>query len=206
MTPTNSVPTKVSTNRKTYSNERSIITEICEHGSDHRAPETKELASASGVDIWLESAWIFVVPESFAVMVGASTKSKAQRQNNEPANDEDFDRRKPKLEFAEPTNTDVVDHHDSNEEDGDEDTRIDFLRLNPVLYDQGGGGKLIRSNNNVLEPVSLLQNVLDRHSSFHSPCGATYVTESKTESRVAKSSSVTREPFTERNPSCHLAC
>jgi hypothetical protein len=53
-------------------------------------------------------------------------------------------------------NTQVVADDDCYHKNGDESTRVDLLSRDPVLKDKGGSGELIRSDNNIFEPVTML--------------------------------------------------
>jgi hypothetical protein len=131
------------------------LTEVRENGRHHRGPKAQEFALCSSLEICLESTWRFVVTEASTIMVWSSTKSKDQRQQNECTNNHDFNRREPELKFTKVLDSDVVDQDDSDQEDGDENTGIDSLRWTPILNDERGSCQLIRSDDDVLEPVCL---------------------------------------------------
>jgi hypothetical protein len=108
---------------------------------------------------------MLVVAESSTIMIRTSTKSKDKRQQNESANDHDLDRREPEFEFTKVFDSNVVDQDDNDQEDGNKYARVDSTRRHPVLNDKRGRGQLIRSNNDVFEPVGLALISL-KHSNF----------------------------------------
>lgn len=68
-------------------------------------------------------------------MVGTATKGQDQREEDDSNDGDDLERREPELEFTEKSDAEVVDDDDDDEEDGDKDTWIDSISIDPVLDD-----------------------------------------------------------------------
>lgn len=84
-----------------------------------------------------------------------SPKSKNQRQEDESTDDHDLERREPEFKLAKVFDSNVVERDNRDQEYSNEDSRIDFLGLHPVLNNQRGGCQLIRSDDNVFKPIGL---------------------------------------------------
>lgn len=150
------------------SNTDKLSSQVGEGGVDHDGPETEELAQGTfgvargdgkgtGVGPVLEA-------EGFAV--GATTTSDDEGEENDADNDHDLDGRQPELELSEKLDTtEVIDAEDDDNEDGNEDTWIEFLSRYPFLDNEGGCGKLVGSNDDVLAPVSVsMVSLCDRRT------------------------------------------
>lgn len=117
-------------------------------------------------------------------MIRATTKGNDESKQNKTNDSDDLDGRQPELEFTKELDTDEVDQENNDENDGNPNTRVNFFTRNPVLNNKGTSGKLVRSDDNVLEEVC--------------------PTNTETETRINKSRSVTRETIRHGNPSGHL--
>ena len=58
----------------------------------------------------------------------------------------------------------VVDAEDGNEENGNKDAWVERFAGNPVLNDQGGGGKLVGRNDEVFEEVAMAVSIVIKTS------------------------------------------
>lgn len=90
-------------------------------------------------------------------MIGCTAKGNDQSQDHDTNNDDDLETGQPELKFAEETDTKVVDGNNDDEEHGNPYSRIDFVARKPVLDDQSSSGKLIRCNDDVLKPVTIVK-------------------------------------------------
>lgn len=117
-------------------------------------------------------------------MIGATTKGNDESKQNKTQNGDDLDRRQPELEFAKELDTDEVNQENDDEDDGNPNTRVDFLTRNPELNDKGTSGELVRSDDNVLEEVS--------------------PTNTETKTRIYKSRSISRKTIRHGNPGGHF--
>lgn len=86
-------------------------------------------------------------------MVGATTQGKDEGQEDNTDDGDDLETGQPEFEFAEETDAEVVDAADDDQQDGDEDTRVDNIAIDPVLDNQGCRSQLVRGDDDVLEPI-----------------------------------------------------
>lgn len=84
-----------------------------------------------------------------------STSGDKQHQDNDTNDDDDLETGKPELKLAKETDTKVVDAADGDEEDSDPDSRVDPFTGDPELNDQCRSRELVRSNDDVLAPVTI---------------------------------------------------
>ena len=88
-------------------------------------------------------------------MIGTSTQSQDQAQEDYTANDEHLDTGQPELELAKYPDAKVVDEDNDDEKYGDEHAGVDFVAGLPVLYDQSGSRELVRRGDKILEEVGI---------------------------------------------------
>lgn len=89
-------------------------------------------------------------------MIGSTAKSDDQSQDHDTNHDDDLETGQPELKFAEETDTKVVDANNDDEEHGDPYSWIDFVAGEPVLDDQSSGSQLVGSDDDVLEPITMV--------------------------------------------------
>lgn len=97
---------------------------------------------------------ILPVPETLAVMVGASTESEDESQNNDTTDSDDFETGEPELEFSEELDTEIVDNNDDDQDDGNPYTGIDSFTVDPVLHNQSKSCQLVGRDDDVFEPIT----------------------------------------------------
>jgi hypothetical protein len=88
-------------------------------------------------------------------MVRATSDSEDEAQKNDTDDGDDFEAGQPELKLSKEANAEVVDDEDCYQEDGNKDTRVDGITAHPELDNQGSSSKLIRSDDDILEPVSV---------------------------------------------------
>jgi hypothetical protein len=106
--------------------------EIGEDGGNHCTPQSEEAASTSSTLVLFKSSRRLPITEALPVAVGSASECENERKNDYATNDQNLDRREPKFEFSEEANAQIVDSDDSNEEDRNPNTWIDFIRWNPI--------------------------------------------------------------------------
>lgn len=99
----------------------------------------------------LECAGVVPVAESLGVPVRATAAGEDETEQDETEDDGDFDAGKPEFEFPKEFDAKVVDQHDQDEENGNKNTRVDLLRLHPVLDDECRCRQIVRGDDNVLK-------------------------------------------------------
>jgi hypothetical protein len=126
----------------TNSDTDKLSTEVGEDGIDQGAPEAIKFALTSGSNVWFEGTRIVVVLEaSCRARTGADGQQEGQEND---ANDgDDFDGTQPEFQLTKELDTKVVDGANGKQEDGDPNTRIDFLSGFPFLNNQSRSGQLV---------------------------------------------------------------
>lgn len=87
-------------------------------------------------------------------MVGATAEDQDKGEQDYTDNGNDLERGQPEFKLAEEPDTEVVDADDGDEEDGNKDTRVDSVTIDPILNDEGSSCQLIGGDDDVFEPVS----------------------------------------------------
>ncbi len=90
-------------------------------------------------------------------MVRPSSQHQHERENDQAADGQHFDRAQPKFQLSEKPDAEVINRDDGDEEDGDEHPRVDVFSVDPILDDQGPGRELIGGDDDILEPVRISQ-------------------------------------------------
>lgn len=86
-------------------------------------------------------------------MVRPASQHQHQGEDDESTHGENLSRRKPKLDFPEETNTEIVYKNDDDQKHSYEHTGVYSVPIDPVLNDQRTRRQLIRCRDDVLEPV-----------------------------------------------------
>jgi hypothetical protein len=95
-------------------------------------------------------------------VVRASAESEHEGQNDNANDNNDFECRQPEFELAEEFDAKVVDADNDDPKHCNKYAGVDIITVDPVLYDQSSGSKLIRSYDDVLEPVSAILSVREQ--------------------------------------------
>lgn len=82
-------------------------------------------------------------------MIRTTSKRKNERKDEQSKDCNDFECREPKFDFSESFDTEVIDEQDDQKEDGNPDSRIDLITINPLRDNESGGSKLIWCDNDV---------------------------------------------------------
>lgn len=94
--------------------------------------------------------------ETDGIFGRAAAAGDDEGEEDDADNDNDFEGGEPEFKFAKEADaTKVVDAEDGDEEDGNKDAWVELFTGDPVLNDQGGGGKLVGCNNKIFEEVAI---------------------------------------------------
>lgn len=192
------------------------LTEKRKGSLHHGGPECKELSKVTFNIFVIESARGLPVSESSSIVIGATSKCEDERAKNDSQDDNDLESRQPELQFTKDFHAEIVDHDNGHHEYGNPYTRVNIVcgYSGPVCDDQCGCGELRGRKNDIFEiitgknqyschcpRVKLGGFVESRGYLGVAPICASLRTlflhsppsESKTKSRIAKSTSVTGE-------------
>ena len=113
-------------------NTNQFCSEIGEDSGDHGTPQSEEAASITRTLVFFKCARAAPITEALPVAVWTTSERENEREDNHATNDQNLDRREPEFELSEEANTQIVDGDNGNEEYGNPNAWIDFVRVDPI--------------------------------------------------------------------------